>query len=685
MKWLYEKYIAIFVDALVEEIKSTGIIKSTLKTNRILGSGWGRIPNIKDLQINLGSYNGIFKLLGMNIRENTRLKFTKLHADRMNRFMIYQMWKLSAYREKDPEKFFRISMSLIKRSVSFRVSAINHVFFGWYKKYPLWVILRINKKLDKILRDQTALLDFERVYIPKGGKDKVRPLGVPAPEWRLYLHMVNNFMHWYMRDYMLPTQHGFMPGRGSLTAWKDIFTKGWIFRDYIYECDLKQFFPSVKLSKISEVLLANKVPEWVVNYLHKLNSVLPKLSEKLSSDLTDEQQEQAQLELQKDKENQAKMWEDPIPSAIQNLQPLHQIPGRRRLKPRREPTAYDVIHIGGVALKVTSIPGLEVKGIDDIEAEQENSDYVEPGFFHKKKGTPRGQISVDDVIDFNGIPITITGKLKPLKKQPLMSNDPAEPYYLSTTGVPQGAPTSPFLSIITLKDFLSDQKDWKGKQVDSISYADDPVFFGDNPFTIKDDPKSGIILHPEKSGWVKYGGEWLKPLKFLGLEFDGRELHANTRNGSKLLLTRDIKQAIQAINHLEHEMWRDESKHSGFMSSKERVLDNWYNLFKSRLIGHLVSRMYIGDWTLKDYEQDFGLKFVTTSWLDLKWQSLKAHKPYTIFNASSYASWSLAEILRHRYNSKPQIPKEIEIPPFPKSSGDLEFGRTIFDSTTVSK
>jgi len=36
--------------------------------------------------------------------------------------------------------------------------------------------------MDKLIREQSALLDFERVYIPKGGKDKVRPLGVPKPE-----------------------------------------------------------------------------------------------------------------------------------------------------------------------------------------------------------------------------------------------------------------------------------------------------------------------------------------------------------------------------------------------------------------------------------------------------------------------------------------------------------------------
>jgi len=63
---------------------------------------------------------------------------------------------------------------------------------------------------------------------------------------------------------------------------------------------------------------------------------------------------------------------------------------------------------------------------------------------------------------------------------------------MTRTGVPQGAPTSPFLSIIALKPFLLQQR--------SVSYADDPIFFGDEYFEIKDFPKGGIVLHPDKSG-----------------------------------------------------------------------------------------------------------------------------------------------------------------------------------------
>jgi hypothetical protein len=49
----------------------------------------------------------------------------------------------------------------------------------------------------------------------------------------------------------------------------------------------------------------------------------------------------------------------------------------------------------------------------------------------------------------------------------------------------------------------------------------------------------GISYSPSKCGFVKRGGKWLKPLKFLGLVYDGLKdtLSAQTRNGSTLSLS----------------------------------------------------------------------------------------------------------------------------------------------------
>jgi len=58
-------------------------------------------------------------------------------------------------------------------------------------------------------------------------------------------------------------------------------------------------------------------------------------------------------------------------------------------------------------------------------------------------------------------------------------------------GVPQGAPTSPLLSNLSLRFFLSQQP--------SVSYADDPIFFGERKFEIAGDPYYNITIHEGKS------------------------------------------------------------------------------------------------------------------------------------------------------------------------------------------
>jgi retron-type reverse transcriptase len=49
-------------------------------------------------------------------------------------------------------------------------------------------------------------------------------------------------------------QHGFLPGRGVITAWRDIF-ENVVDKDNIYEYDLKGFFDNVSLKAIEQWLL----------------------------------------------------------------------------------------------------------------------------------------------------------------------------------------------------------------------------------------------------------------------------------------------------------------------------------------------------------------------------------------------------------------------------------------------
>jgi len=85
-------------------------------------------------------------------------------------------------------------------------------------------------------------------------------------------------------------------------------------------------------------------------------------------------------------------------------------------------------------------------------------------------------------------------------------------------GVAQGAPTSPILAN-TIMDLWIEENERLGARC--IAYADDSVSFSESKIDIEVPKFTGIIINEEKSGYVKYEGTWMKPLKFLGFEWDG--------------------------------------------------------------------------------------------------------------------------------------------------------------------
>lgn len=88
-------------------------------------------------------------------------------------------------------------------------------------------------------------------------------------------------------------------------------------------------------------------------------------------------------------------------------------------------------------------------------------------------------------------------------------------------GLPQGLGVSPFLSTLLIDDIL---------EGGIIMYADDGLIYGKSKEKVeklrekfeRKLSKLGITIAEEKSGWVKEAGEWKKPLKFLGITYEGK-------------------------------------------------------------------------------------------------------------------------------------------------------------------
>lgn len=531
----------------------------TKKSRKVLGTNWISLPNCSDFKIKLSELD--FHLYSIGVKKRLTPKITIEAESRskknMNEYMEFQIRRLRKHKA-NPRKFWKIADWLIRNSTVFRCSAIYHVFPNWHRKLPIWWIIRVNDKANKIIDDKDTNLDFKRVYIPKS--ETFRPLGVPKPEWRLYLHMLSNMLYIFVEDHILPSQHGYVPGKGTLTAWKDIFERKLVDKPYIYEFDLKGFFDNIHVNKISKVLFDYNTPKAIVYRLENINRNNPKLP--------------AETKLDEGKTIMSEQDQDDI----------------MRGYFRWESKLYDPVR------EFVGANGVQI--LYDLMRED----------------------GIDNIFEYVQMQWALFDQYSPAKVPNQFE------------GVPQGAPTSPLLSILALKEFLSQQE--------SVSYADDGIFFGDRPFEIKDDTENGIILNKEKSHWVKFEGRWLKPLKFLGLEYDGKTLRANTREGSKLELPEHLRDQLILRKRIEANLWKD----------IEWQLDTpypftWHELFTTKLIGLVQARMYSGTFNLGKLEQDFRLTYGKNSWVSYH---DKKDGRMTVFNSSSFASTSLNQILRNK-------------------------------------
>jgi len=560
---------------LSRAIKVIDLNKKELKHGRILDSPWVKIPNVKSFNVQLNLHDPMFALFGIKRRYKPTLMLEGYKSNGMNRYLEHQILRLSKAKA-NPGLYWKLAKILMKRSNIFRVCAIQHVFRNWYRNYPLGFIINTNRKVSKLINQGLVdmehghlgyvpfEMDFKRVYIPKGEKG-YRPLGVPKPEWRMLLHMYSNFLTYFLQD-SLKGQHGFLPGKGTLTAWQEIFTKGLHNSRYIREWDFKGYFDSIYPSRISELLLDRGVPTDVVDFLENVNNSSVQLGEDRKLD------------------------------------------------------------------ESSQISRKEVRKIYGETVVTENQIIFENNVFEHNP-------------DFEGKPNRFL--------QNLMKNKLSH----RLRGVAQGSPTSPILANLVMDLWIKghDNPARVGNPV-CVAYADDSVSFSDQPILIDPPHDTGIIINEEKSSYVVVNGEWVKPLKFLGLQYDGIMFQANTRKGSDLKLDDKAKTLMEIYAGLKRDDYfysiedalayinKKVETHEGYSPSGGVKLKNsWEDYFKSRLIGFVQSRLYQGNWNLENLAQDFSMKFVRGSWMDTK----LCKENHNVFVASSYACHSLANILRH--------------------------------------
>jgi hypothetical protein len=150
-------------------------------------------------------------------------------------------------------------------------------------------------------------------------------------------------------------------------------------------------------------------------------------------------------------------------------------------------------------------------------------------------------------------------------------------------GLPQGGPHSPLMSMME-KTMYHGKMPWeKYPLTNHIQYVDDGI----TDVEVRSNPESGTEIQPLKSGWVKRDGQWIKPLKFLGLVYNGLEnaIAASTRNGASLRFEGPVLDLILKKLNLKELDWQKitSSKYWGWIMSR-LYQDSWVDSKFSRRI-----------------------------------------------------------------------------------------------------
>ncbi len=500
------------------------------------------LPDVSKFNITLGLFSPLLLAFGLLGRMSSHITLHKGENKKFNKYILRLHKILLLHLKKgDMAKYWALQRVILQRSHVFLIRSLHLIDKNIYRTKTLRQLVKTLKECNKLRKNLSTSLEFHRVYIPKNERNEsFRPLGVPTLAWRIYLNLLSHPL--VLAAPVNQEQHGFTPSKGTMTAWSSILTNV-IKSPNIYEIDLKQCFPSINLQRLRHIMITKyNFPKWVANMYTQLNHNHPEFKGAI---LMNETQS---LLLEASKENlspqrKSESFDDYLSRIIKSL----------RIHFANKLATHLVGTIGSGSFNITQI-GYNQK------------DYPKGTFEDvlDQRGQAYTGISPDILKSFfnsfdyePGIGLKFQEDAKHLLFRPAPPDSidiiNREVAWLAEIGTAQGSPLSPYLSAIALQEI----SEGLPEGVYVIMYADDMLFYGpglqkwlnknsDNLYKYLS--SLGFTMHKEKSGWVKSHGFWDKPLKFLGLEYDGetRVLRASTRKGSHLVLNQTIIELLNA-------------------------------------------------------------------------------------------------------------------------------------------
>jgi hypothetical protein len=219
-------------------------------------------PNCRRFIIKcLSDWHPIYLKYGIPKREEAaELEILPYRNGSINRWLRHQFSRLNknvAHRNL----FWSIGSNLL-RSSSYQVACYQEIAPGWHRNkayYKVWSLFKMY--YEKYIWNTHRLpYVYKIVRLPEVNKPEGRPLSVPSECDRLRHRMLYHLLLIFFGPYIPTNQHGFLPGRGTLTAWSEILNKQLYNKPYIYEYDYSKFYDKIDLTKLSKMLQTIGVP-----------------------------------------------------------------------------------------------------------------------------------------------------------------------------------------------------------------------------------------------------------------------------------------------------------------------------------------------------------------------------------------------------------------------------------------
>lgn len=489
--------------------------KSNLKgLNRALIKRFELLPNVSDFYTEKYGINEYAAIYGIE-KVLRRTYHEKLVKAGPNKYLERQYIRLSRYvQDHEMKKFLDLSRIILRKSVSYRLLALNRVEPTWFTM-NLNKLRRIWRRLSFICRNESTALIYKRKWIDKKEPgDYGRPLSIPTVEWRSYAFMQMDHIERALKGagHIAPWQHGGRSGVGVLSCYKQLIPM-LSSRKNIFEFDIKGFFDRISHNQIiwamTRILGESYKLEWIKGMLKARPTTyeLPPIKDDKAV---------RNLEIARKTES--------LMESFGLGKPLDRI---------------SYAQLTGRSPKLTQPPGME---FDPLKL-----NYTKPRLKEVYK------LAMDNIISSTDI------RFMGDEQERALGRDRWKNLGQEGKGLPQGLNTSPLLSTIMTDIVLAKL----GQKGDLIMYMDDGIIFGEtrdelakNIIELKVQLGTlGLEMEPTKSKLVKTNGKWVDSIRFLGLRYDPVEdtFWSETRSGTKIKFPSkgkwpDIKELAEVNN-----------------------------------------------------------------------------------------------------------------------------------------